>query len=293
MLKLAFLVIVCITCHAPDLVSNEFCGQRSDVKEIEVHSCRTPIIDRRRSMASSAMLSEHVLFLSLRGPAVRLRTTIVSRTGLLNKARLRGGSHSNLSERYGDSTGSSNQIQTAIISDLAKSEFNSNADSPPSNDALAYLHNESIAGNKFARYLLKMCSNSSLDCSLQSQLSSDAQAHVDNMSSAVEVFANASRRGHALAALLLGQVTNYSSTACIQHYKLEPMPLLTRQCYSEGLGIAANATRAAELFQVLPGSAAARWLTRVLPCSCCYLFSMLLLLPLLHAAAATSSPCSC
>jgi hypothetical protein len=213
-----FFVILCITCitsHTSPSQWNEVsdsCLQRAGAggKKSAASSCLHPIIDRLRSKARS--LSDPVSW--LHGSTVRLRTSRIPRQNLfiyadrLNVARIRGGTDvQKLSDINWESPAFPNQIQSAIDNEIATSDFESSPSTPPSKDhALAYLQNESIAGNQYARYLLQICSNASFEPSLHSNLSSDAQAQYDNRSSAVEIFAQASRRGNAQAALLLGQV---------------------------------------------------------------------------------------
>jgi hypothetical protein len=210
-----FVIIVCIFCHSTDSELNELSGsvcQRADARRVEVESNLISNINRQRYKACASSI-----LLRPRLPTVYLRTATDARlhpngcADRLNVERISGGSDSYSSESCSDQNWESanlpNQNRTAINHDKAKSGLNLSFDLQPStDDALAYLHNESIAGNKYARYLLKICSNLTFEYNQHSNLSSVVQADDNDISSAVEIFAQASMRGNAQASLLLGQV---------------------------------------------------------------------------------------
>jgi hypothetical protein len=217
-----FIMIVCIVCHSSDSELNELSGslcQRADARRVvEVESNLISNIDRQLSKACASSI--RVSFLRPRLPTVYLRIATDARlhpNGCADRpklARISGGADSYSSEGCSDQNWESanlpNQNRTAINHDKAKSDLNLSFDLQPSmDDALAYLHNESIAGNKYARYLLKICSNLTFEYNQHSNLSSVVQADDNDISSAVEIFAQASMRGNAQASLLLGQVVKF------------------------------------------------------------------------------------
>ena len=102
-------------------------------------------------------------------------------------------------------------------------------------DAIQYLEKESLQGNIHAQSLLKLCLNSSLKA-----LDKEEEAV------AAQLFARAAENGNAEATLLLGQVISN----IYQRKSRGILKTSTLQCYHEGLGVASNVSRAAQLFQV-------------------------------------------
>ena len=102
-------------------------------------------------------------------------------------------------------------------------------------DGIQYLEKESLQGNIHAQSLLKLCRNSSLKA-----LDKEEEAV------AAQLFARAAENGNAEATLLLGQVISN----IYQRKSRGILKTSTLQCYHEGLGVASNVSRAAQLFQV-------------------------------------------